>query len=279
MGASASAEFGLPFDAGVFAESRFAGMERLAMLNLHFVFQYHPRALGFEVWDRLLSSISRIKELPPNTECVMDQQKTTIEQVFKILKNTASDWFHAKIPCLGNHFELLYCPKATRFAQLFVTLGENPCEEELTSIGWSLMMLSGLLYGRIYDPDFDFIQNATDPQTYKAKGCSLDGLRLVDDPYTLGGKKIDISQNSGRAVWYDNYVERISHVMWFTKLFWQHTNQMMSTFKWAERTEQRDDVVLLAASKEPFTIQNPQHDVARLLRAAAFPIRDDGRVM
>lgn len=82
--------------------------------------------------------------------------------------------------------------------------------------------VAGLISARVFDVEFEYWQNAQDPLEYRAKGRSLRGLRIARDP-VFGDQLIDISQNPGRRLLRNGYVEAIGPIMWFGPAFWVRT--------------------------------------------------------
>jgi hypothetical protein len=249
------------------------------MFELHFVFQYTQCATPLEAWTLLRSSVPTLRYLQSNEPCECNWRNTTIGNVSKLLEETAAIMFHVKIPALGCNFDLDLGPIGNEMVQLFLIDKQLQKLDRLANTAWDVMAIPGILYGRVYDGEYDHYQNANYIAFYEEKGLSLEGKQLIDDRYARGGKRVDISGNPGRAVWYDNYVETIGHLMWFSELFWSATKQKKQIPKWVEHFEERNGVILIQASKDPFTNENPQDDVAIQLRSEMFPQRDDGHVM
>ncbi|SHJ96806.1 hypothetical protein SAMN02745181_2901 [Rubritalea squalenifaciens DSM 18772] len=84
--------------------------------------------------------------------------------------------------------------------------------------------------GYLVDAEYDFWQNAVDTLQYEVAGKDFSHLPMVSNglPKPLSRNIIDISENPGRRVLKNGYIEAIGSPMWFTDEFWRLTGSQMS---------------------------------------------------
>lgn len=82
------------------------------------------------------------------------------------------------------------------------------------------------LQAHLIDKKYQHLQNIFDPLQFKALGLSMDGLPMKSNglPFPLEQKIVDTSQNPGRFVLGQGYVEVAAAVMWFGQKFWGKVN-------------------------------------------------------
>lgn len=92
-------------------------------------------------------------------------------------------------------------------------------EEEI----WPILGLEGFIQAWVSNVEYDFWQNATDPLEYEGVGRSLSGLPMKSNglPPPLDQMEIDTSENPGRNVLRQGYIEAIGSTMWLGNLFWE----------------------------------------------------------
>ncbi|MFL1553053.1 hypothetical protein ACI77I_28920 [Pseudomonas sp. D47] len=114
------------------------------------------------------------------------------------------------LPALGYCFLVLEELESHNNAQL---------EEEIEAI----LGMEGFIQAWVSDVEYDFWQNATDPLEYEGSGRSLSGLPMRSNglPPPLDQMEIDISENPGRSVHRQGYIEAIGSTMWLGDLFWK----------------------------------------------------------
>ncbi|MBA4205700.1 MAG: hypothetical protein C0457_11955 [Polymorphum sp.] len=86
----------------------------------------------------------------------------------------------------------------------------------------SLSVSGDLLFAYVSDKNYDYWQNAKDPAQYKNAGRPLPDLPLKSNglPFPLEQQIFDTSQNPGRFVHREGYIEAIGSPMWFSDKFW-----------------------------------------------------------
>ncbi|MDX1916131.1 MAG: hypothetical protein SFU55_11150 [Methylophilus sp.] len=118
------------------------------------------------------------------------------------------------------------------------------------------LWLQGLLYddrfiqARLFETEYDFWQNAQDPELYQCAGRSIEGLPIKPNglPTPHGRLLIDISQNPGRWSLKRGYIESIGSPMWLSRQFFEMTNanpDMLIIFDWLDVTNINKRVIKL----------------------------------
>ncbi len=129
----------------------------------------------------------------------------------------------------------------------------------------------------MFDVEYQYWQNATDPQEYTAVGRSYAGLPMKSNglPIPLEQQVIDTSQNPGRRVLRDGYVEAVGAVMWLGEQFWPLTGaskQDVLAADWLQCEQFPQDVLRIQAADVPFTTaEGASGDLQDKLRSLLFP--------
>ncbi|EBA11193.1 hypothetical protein [Roseobacter sp. CCS2] len=78
----------------------------------------------------------------------------------------------------------------------------------------------------LFDANYQHLQNIFDPLQFKALGLSMDDLPMKSNglPFPLEQKIVDTSQNPGRFILGQGYVEVAAAAMWFGAGFWEKVN-------------------------------------------------------
>jgi len=79
--------------------------------------------------------------------------------------------------------------------------------------------LPGFIQGRMFDGQYDRIQNLTSVAEFESAGLSTLGLELVSNglPFPLEEMVVDTSKNPGRRLLRDGFIECIGHKMWIAR--------------------------------------------------------------
>ena len=111
---------------------------------------------------------------------------------------------------------------ALNFCFLVIEELEVNDNAELEEKIWPFLNVEGFVQAWVYDVEYDFWQNATDPLEYEAAGRSFSSLPMKSNglPPPLDQMEIDISSNPGRNVFRQGYIEAIGSTMWLGDLFW-----------------------------------------------------------
>jgi len=130
---------------------------------------------------------------------------------------------------------------------------------------------------RVYDHEFEYWENASDPREYISVGRSYVGLPMKSNglPCPLKQMLIDTSANPGRRVLRQGYVEAVGAVMWLGEQFWALTGARKKDVlcaKWLKCEEMPHGVVRVQAADEPFTTsEGSAGELQHRLRALLFP--------
>jgi hypothetical protein len=94
-------------------------------------------------------------------------------------------------------------------------------------------------------------------------------------PFPLEQRVIDTSQNPGRRVLRDGYVEAIGSVMWFGEPFWRLTGaskQAVRTADWLQCEQLNNGVLRVQVADAPFTTgEGASGGLQDRLRSLLFP--------
>ena len=123
--------------------------------------------------------------------------------------------------------------------------------------------------GRLHE----FWQNASDPLEYATGGCSTEGLKMKSNelPFPLEQEVVDTSENPGRRVLKDGFIEAIGHLMWFSEEFWRRTGRCPCIPEWVRMHRRAGNVDFVEVSDDPFAEGDRTEELQRRVRAAFFP--------
>lgn len=147
---------------------------------------------------------------------------------------------------------------------------------------WSLWLEAfsspdAIVMAWVVDSDYDYWQNATDPLEYEAAGRNYADLPLTSNglPSPLEQTEIDTSQNAGRAILRDGYVEAVGSVMWLGSDFWQKTGARRSDVlaaHWLKAENDQLGLLKLQAEEKCFSESTGRSGMLQAaLRALLFP--------
>jgi hypothetical protein len=137
----------------------------------------------------------------------------------------------------------------------------------------SVSHLPGFLSARVYDAQYERIQNATELEECRSLGIDTSGIRLRSNglPFPLERQVVDTSANPGRRVLRHGFVEAIGHRMWLSPTLLQRLRVDSKTLRRQFRVEQREGVTLVQGSDAPFSSCDASREVQDRLRAVLFP--------
>lgn len=140
------------------------------------------------------------------------------------------------------------------------------------------LKFDSFIQARVYDREYEYWQNATDPLEYEAAGKLHEHLSKKSNelPPPLEQMVIDTSNNPGRRVLRDGYVEAVGSVMWLGEPFWQVTGvdkKVVLGETWLMCKQEVNGVLSLriAASR---AFDNKTTEIQDRLRALLFQERD-----
>ena len=114
----------------------------------------------------------------------------------------------------------------TRYGRVLIV---NLANSETEAESWISELLSDkrFVQARLYDDEYNSIQNATDPYLYEVLGLPYEHLPVISNgrPFPLEKQIIDISSHPGRHIGRVNYCEAVGSVMWLGELFWEVAGQ------------------------------------------------------
>lgn len=104
-------------------------------------------------------------------------------------------------------------------------------------VDWSDLIMSLAVSGDIFfayvaDSDYNYWQNAKDPDQYTRAGKPLPDLPMKSNglPFPLEQQIFDTSRNPGRFVHREGYFEAIGSPMWFSDKFWEMLGKQGPSF-------------------------------------------------
>lgn len=130
---------------------------------------------------------------------------------------------------------------------------------------------------RLFDHEYEYWQNAYDPLQYDSVGRSYDGFPMKSNglPFPLEQQIIDTSQNPGRRVLRDGYVEAVGSVMWLGDQFWPLTGaskQAVLAADWLQCEKISHGILRIQAAEMPFTTaEGASGELQDRLRSLLFP--------
>jgi len=123
-----------------------------------------------------------------------------------------------------------------------------------------LLQDPAFIQARIYDDDYDYWRNACDLVEYESAGRSIEGLPLISNglSYPMAADIIDTSQNPGRSVLRNGYIESVGSTMWLGGAFWEALQR--SPPDWSAlptlRVERQDANIRVQAADQPFNVSS-----------------------
>ncbi len=152
-------------------------------------------------------------------------------------------------------------------------IADTPEEAEL----WISRFLldDRFIQARIFDNQYDFWQNQINIRVYENEGVSYSHLPTVHNGASppLGKIIIDISNNLGRSLLRNNYMESIGSCMWLGESFWQATGVNKENILTSDnfKIETHGDIIKVIAQGSLFTeSEGEQGGRQRTLRELLF---------
>lgn len=138
------------------------------------------------------------------------------------------------------------------------------------------LSLDRFIQSWVYNEQYQYWQNASDPIQYDAAGKCYTGLPMKSNglPYPLEKMVIDTSNNPGRRVLRSGFVECVGAVMWLGDEFMNRT--MLSPARlyscpWLETDRINDKVTRIQAAEQPFdSATGIEGSIQRDLRSLLF---------
>lgn len=136
--------------------------------------------------------------------------------------------------------------------------------EDYDRIAICLGKLPGVLYGRLYNVEYDRWQNETRLAAYQAAGKPTAGLTLGRDEI-FNKPCVDIQRNPGRYIDRGEYVETLGQYMWLPKTFWKLAGAKQESVCAALPHWVVGAFIRLRLSEQSFTESNPPSGKIRRL--------------
>ncbi|MCI5145821.1 MAG: hypothetical protein D3923_09870 [Candidatus Electrothrix sp. AR3] len=128
------------------------------------------------------------------------------------------------------------------------------------------LSLNSFIQAIVYDEEYDYWQNAKDPLLYKNEGKLYDHLPMKSNgrPFPLEQKIIDVSNNPGKRIIKNGYIEAVGSWMWLGDLFWKATGtkkDLVLNTSWLDTKQENNDVLFIKSSETPFTNSEGQEGI------------------
>jgi len=182
-------------------------------------------------------------------------KKIRLDQVNNDILEFSRDHFLVELPEVA----VRYGP-VTAWNHLLISIESRSEHKEF---GWELLVeaffrKATFIQAWVTDIEYNFWQNAHDPLQYKSHGKSYEDLPMKSNglPPPLEQINIDTSDNPGRRVIKQGYVEAIGSCIWLGDEFWLRTGieKKVVALEFPNESEQlNENVLLLRFADQPFT--------------------------
>ena len=124
----------------------------------------------------------------------------------------------------------------------------------------------------LVDREYHYWQNAQDPLEFRAHNRSYEGLPMKSNglPFPLEQQVVDISNNPGRFVLREGFIEAIGSPMWFSNRFWDLTGANKNAVIIEGVKVEEDDGLTKISLGEPIT-ERTGSVIQDALRRSLFP--------
>lgn len=224
------------------------------------------------IWEHLIKS--QPDTLLQNEQGTLYDRKVNFLDIETAIKKLGKPHFHVEFKnavyqygAIGNH-------------KISVISIENCIINLDDACRWTEPFLSfdSIVQARVYDKEYEYWQNASDPLEYETAGRSYSHLptRSNDLPPPLEQMIIDTSKNPGRRLLREGYIEAIGSVMWLGKLFWEITGKKKESIlkeNWLECVQVLPEVICLKAQESLFKTDNGRdREIQDRLRLLLFSV-------
>lgn len=223
----------------------------------------------------------------PSIEIVLGFGSLTPREVWQLLRSSHPDILSDGAPCeidghsclLGqvgdamggkDHFEVrrgdmtLEYGHARHFGLSLVNV-EKAVKDSRDADDWvrPFTRVREFRQARLYESEYEFWQNAEDPLLYRSRGRSHQHLPLKSNglPPPLERVVIDVSNNPGRRILREGFVEAVGAVVWLGPSFWPAAKAMKEapcSQDWLRCDELPGGVIRVEAAEAPFTTATGQ---------------------
>ena len=236
-------------------------------LDLEAVIEYQG-APAAQVWDSLVGTHPTL--IQPDAECDLYGTRMLASRVSAAIRRARRPDFYVEFSsdslryaAVGNH------------DLSFVEVGGWVTDDDDAS-NWlaPLLSMSCFVQARVYDKEYEFWQNASDPLQYEVRGRSLEGVKTFMNQ-NLNYVFVDTSTNPGRRVLREGYIEALGHLMWLSPKFWEKVGRSISVVESSglcSSISKLGDVDVLRFADKPFTSSKGEEGMFQdRLRALLFP--------
>lgn len=244
--------------------------------EFHLIFPLDTFAT-FEMWT-LLSEWLRESDLLEDEYSVVGKP-TPRDKIDGLLSRRHPD--HVGI--VGNELEIHYGTPRRYKHDLMTLEWLRPHTVEYDSLIRAFSEAMSLVMAWEFDQEYNFWQNAHDPIQYESRGRSFDGLPMVPRGSIAPFDKeliIDTSQNVGRRVLGDGYVEAVGGIMYFGASFWERTGAQRAEIERLPFVLSSSEVgatVKIAFHSDTFqSAEGSEGEVQSTLRSALYPNAQQG---
>jgi hypothetical protein len=145
-------------------------------------------------------------------------------------------------------------------------------QAELVEIVEQFAAKESFIQARLFDREYDYWENASDPVEFSSRNRTLDGRQLRSNglPFPLEKLVVDTSRNSGRRVLKKGFVESIGHIIWLGQKFWAHTKQVKAFPHWFHSIECHKNYDRIVIRPEPISELAPDTSLVNRVREALF---------
>lgn len=218
-------------------------------LEIEAVFPYlHIPAL--QMWEELITFCK--EEFPSEAKGSLYAESHTFAKMGEAITKRGRPFFNIESEFGNFRYSSIGNARVS-----FLRIGGQVISSDSDAIKWmnQISCIDGFIMGRAFDSEFEYWQNAENPLLFEFSGRSTEGLSWKNNglPAPLNDDIIDISQNPGRRVLRDGYVEAVGHLMWIGDAFWNVTQlQTKSAPDWVEHVERLDGADFIVVSTDPF---------------------------
>ncbi len=223
------------------------------------------------VWEKLVESHPDF--LLSDQSGMFYDDEINLSQVINVIKRKKKPHFHIKC----GEGTIHYSPVGNSDLSF---LGIEKCVTDIEDAArWvnPFLLFDSFINARVYDIEYEYWQNASDPLQYESAGKTYNHLPMKSNelPFPLEKNIIDISNNPGRRVLRHGYVEAVGSTMWIGKEFWGLTNSKKNDVcvqDWIACEILSDDVILAKAAETPFLHDEGEElNIQKNLRKLLFP--------
>lgn len=190
------------------------------MYNIRAIIEYESFLFSKELWDLL--SVTHLNYNGSEVEDGYSGEKILFEDFGNYLNLNDKEDFRLEFNDSSIEYGDISDSKLAALYFKNIALNEKDAEQWLSN----LLQDKRLILATLYDGDYDIWQNMDDIEYYKASNRSYDSLPLKSNglPFPLEATVVDTSNNPGRYIFKEGYIECVGSVMWLGEQFWEKTD-------------------------------------------------------